>query len=167
MPVLKGDLVGHWSEAAEIDVLRNYCRHAEVHQREQAAEIQRLQAALSAAATSLDTLAAHVGKDELLEDVQDIRGYAANRAAEARKGLAAGDIAAELAWRDAEIARLREAIENTTVGAGHMEMDGQPLRYMGANVFAELEEALNQRPNTVLSRPPTAPQKRDKPSGSA
>jgi hypothetical protein len=32
-------------------------------------------------------------------------------------------------------------------------MDGQLLRYMGANVFVELEETLNQRPNTVLSGP--------------
>jgi hypothetical protein len=39
------DLVGrHWSETAEIDVLRDYCRHAETHQRAQAEELERLRA---------------------------------------------------------------------------------------------------------------------------
>ena len=52
-------------------------------------EIERLREALNDAATSLNTIAEQSGKDEFLTDIRDIRAYAANRAAEARKAALA------------------------------------------------------------------------------
>jgi hypothetical protein len=49
--------------------------------------IERLQWALTDAAASLETLSIHSGRDEYLDDFAQIRGYAANRATEARKVL--------------------------------------------------------------------------------
>lgn len=48
-------------------------------------EIERLREALNDAATSLNTIAEQSGKNEFLTDLYDIRAYATNRAAEARK----------------------------------------------------------------------------------
>jgi hypothetical protein len=59
----------------------------------------------------------------------------------------------ELERLRADAAQVREVVVNAIQGVGYIEMDGQLLRYMGANVFVELEETLNQRPNTVLSGP--------------
>lgn len=50
-------------------------------------EIERLQAALLAAAVSLETIATRAYLDECLDAFMLVRGYAANRAAEARKAL--------------------------------------------------------------------------------
>lgn len=52
-------------------------------------EREALAAALRDAAASLETLANHSGKDKHLEDIQSIRGYAANRSAAARQAVKA------------------------------------------------------------------------------
>lgn len=52
-------------------------------------ERDAMAAALSDAATSLQTIARDAGKDEFLTDVLDIRGYAGSRALAARTALAA------------------------------------------------------------------------------